>query len=456
MKRGAPFLLATALLVLLSGCVTHLRVSTEVYDGPLPPDPLPATAATLGALAETKLTGYGSRASDEAADTFVKVIGELQKDGSRPGSPNIFGDKDSLPAFRASFKAAANDMLQPAMRSAAAARSLAQQLKAICPQPDSAACGKGVTDDALPQLWIRTLRERVAETVRLGRDAIEEIDSGEIAEYRHAMRVNASKLPDDQLAAATGRKKIKDDTDRSNAKAQLSAQWIARADAITRNLRAEGDTQLQELLVEPALSLTETLVSTQIIPLHDPAVRMILAQTELNQAVWKKYVNDVESFNQFGNAEIAFRMDGLGDTHIKGVLFDSSQAMKTGFSVLAKTVEATASAYGGAVFAAKPANSQGGGTDTAGADTGATKAGAVAAAQSSSKPAIDAEVARLDSSASMRREAMESLFWQLTALGKGLPADGTDDAADAKKLIALVQCAQNELTDPQGRRCGGE
>jgi len=461
MRIGLVALLAATLLS--TGCATYLRVSTEVYDGPVPPDPLPASAARMGAIAENAVSDYGTRAADTAADNFVQVIAKLQAEFATGEHPP-FGNASSLSGFRESFRIAADEALVPARRSAEATRAVAQQLQSFAcpPAPTPAdkdrphapanACPPEVADDLLIEQYLVTLRNSLTETARLGRVAIEQINNEEVALYRSLITRNFDtarngEFPKDaELAQRTGRAQIRDAADRHAATMAV----IATVDAITKNLRAADDRLLESLLVSQPLNAKQILVKTEMVPLHDPAIRMILAQPE-EANVWKKYVNDVESFNQFGNAEIAFRMDGLGDSHIKGVLFDSSQAMKTGFSVLAKTVEATATAFGGANFApsktADPKDAIGG----ASAVEGATDP----AAQLTSKPAIDAEVARLGSASAMRRETMESLFWQLTALGKSLPAEGA--AADqAKKLIALLECAQNEIADPKGRRCGGE
>lgn len=439
--------LLLAAIVLSTGCVTHLRVQTEVYDGKVPADPLPGTAARMGTIAESALSDYGTRAVETAASNFVQIMAKLQAE-----HPSFFGAADSLPGFRESFNNAAKEALEPARRSAEATRAVARQLQMFACSPaaerPATNCPPDVANDLLIEQYLATLREKLTETARLGRAAIEQINNEEVAQYRRLLTANFEtprdgKFPNDaNLARRTDRDRIKDAADRHAATVAV----IAKADAITHDLRAADDPLLESLLVSQPLNAKRVIDTTEIVPLYDPAIPMILAQTELNPGVWKKYVNDVESFNQFGNAEIAFRMDGLGDSHIKGVLFDSSQAMKTGFSVLAKTVEATATAFGGAYF--PPSKT----TDTT--DTGKPVTDTVTS-QLTSKPAIDAEVARLTSTASMRRENMESLFWELTALGKSLPAEGAAPDA-AKKLIALLKCAQNEITDPKGRRCGGE
>ncbi len=461
MKRRVLYALTAVAFLLSSGCITNLRVSTEVYKGELPADPLPQTVAKLGWLAETSLQDYGKRAEETAADNYARVLQALL---DRYPELAEFGiTSESIPAFRTSMVNAAHTALAPAMESAATASEIARQLQSVaCPSSNAEKSASPCTDtrpgDEILRQWIVALREKVSETARLGRAAIDRINDEEVAQYRTFLRGNFENprrdgtFPNDAtLARFTGRTSIRNAAERRAAVTRL----LADADAITRSLRAQDDRVLQSLLVGKALAVNQVLSTTAIVPLDDEAIPMILAQTETTPGVWKKYVNDVVSNNQFGNAEIAFRMDGLGDSHIKGIVFDASQAMKTGFSVLAAGVEATATAFGGAVFAA-PVAAQGSAASSGAAAGEAKPAPAPAANPLSSKPAIEAEVARLASATAMRRDLMESLFWDLTALAKGLPADSEAAADAAKKLIALLGCAENELAEPQGRRCGGE
>lgn len=61
---------------------------------------------------------------------------------------------------------------------------------------------------------------------------------------------------------------------------------------------------------------------------------------------WQGIYNYAWSRTLFGNSEIAIRMENLGESHIKGVMFDPSRVTKATFDGLATAVKVAAAAYG--------------------------------------------------------------------------------------------------------------
>lgn len=460
MRRRLLPLLGFALLT-VSGCASYMRVTTEVYVGKLPPDELPATAAETASIAQNALDGYEDRArsvGEKSYDTLIrKLIAEY---------PTFFGDESSIPAFKESLRPALERALQPAHDLAEQARILARQLGApsgtipsVAPIKDAANLEQGL-------LQLKSLLERAGKA---GQDGVRGISAAETDLYRSVLKKNfqisvlrtsivrkrkvqEKFFPNDELLATKSGKKI-DSPEARKAAIEALIKEIA-------DVRVAGDAQLERALVSPALDASRVVTASVIVPLNDKAIPMILTAPD-DATSWKKSVNDVVSWNWFGNSEVAFRMDSLGDSHIKGILFDPSEAMKTGFNVFTKALEITASAYGANLSATKTAATGSTATTTTTTTTGEAATGATEASSSPpsapSKPAIDAEMARNATKASTRSEAMESLFRRLTEIGKALPA--ADDVASpgaAKKLLEIVKCAQDELADPTGRQCGGE
>jgi hypothetical protein len=421
----------TALLVLLlfsTACVTQMTVTTDVYCGPLPPDPVVASAEQVAQVAESALATYRERALEAAVTGYLDTISQLQ---SR--FPSTFGSASSLQAYGDSARQAFENALAPAIRSAETARAMAGNVRAAAraatPSPSSD-CLSSAPDGGLTAAALVTLRDQLIKTASIGKTALRAVSDAEMTQYESVfVQLERSAAN----AAAEERRR--------------TSAMLTEARAIVRAHTAPEDSVLEAIIVAHPLSLVKAADETIHIPLSDPAVPIIVAAAaQKDSKVWRPGVNGVRSFNQFGNAEIAFRMDGLGDSHLKSVIFDPSQAMKTGFAISTKALEVTAAAFGGASFA-QPARATGTGTP----------AEPTTAPALTTKPAIDAEILRMQSSAALRREAIEALFWEVVSIGKGLPATATDDAsAQARSLLTAVNCAKNEIADPQGRQCGGE
>jgi hypothetical protein len=448
-KRRLALLILPALLA-LSGCASYMRVTTEVYVGKLPSDDLPDAAAESASIAHNALAGYETRARSAGERSYETLLRTLVTE-----YPTFFGDASSVPAFKESFRPVLDRALQPAHELAEQARILARQLGA--PSPTSVVTFKDSSNLEQGLQQLKTLLER---TGKAGQESASAVSAAETDFYRQVLRkefqISASRkkivkkkwveekfFPNDALLASKSGRKI----DSAEArKAAIDSVIKAIAD-----VQIAGDSELERALVSPALDASRVVASTMIVPLNDKAIPMILTAPD-DDTSWKRSVNDVVSWNWFGNSEVAFRMDNLGDSHIKGVLFDPSQAMKAGFSVFTKALEITASAYGANFSATKSAS-----TATSGETTGGTGDTSTSTPPSPSKPAIDAEMARNGTKASTRSEAMESLFRHLTEIGRALPAK--DDEASpgaAKKVIEIVKCVKDELADPTGRQCGGE
>jgi hypothetical protein len=463
------FILSILPVVLaLSGCASYMRVTTEVYVGKLPPDELPATASETASIAQNALDGYEARARDAGERSYDKVIRMLVTEYPCPPDhvrspefPCFFGDASSVPAFKESFRPVLDQALQPAHNLAEQTRILARQLGAPSASPIATFKDSSNLEQGLLQL--KTLLER---TGKAGQEGARGVSAAETDFYRQVLRkefqisgtrtrmvkkkrVKEKFFPNDELLAMKSGIKIDSPEARKSA-IDSAIKDIAEA-------QIAGDAELERVLVSPALDASRVVAATIIVPLNDKAIPMILTAPD-DSSSWKKSVNDVVSWNWFGNSEVAFRMDNLGDSHIKGVLFDPSQAMKAGFSVFTKALEITASAYG-ANFSTPKTSTAGTGTDTTtGSETTTDTANtSTSTTPAPSKPAIDAELARNTAKASTRSEAMELLFRHLTELGKALPTkDDESTPGAAKKLLASVKCTQDELADPTGRQCGGE
>ena len=232
------------------------------------------------------------------------------------------------------------------------------------------------------------------------------------------------------------------------------SERVEAIDFLERQIRIEG-TDAADLIGRALLSelrQAQSLAGALMISLSDPNVPRVVGEGPEFDRYWRKYVNDVSSTNVLGNSETAFRMEGLGESHIKSVIFDPSEVTKIGLSVFSNTLKITAAAYG------LPASTNATGTSTTTTTTDATGTGTGAAtAAAVSKPVIDAEVGQLSADRAVRGQKMETLFWKAASAQTSLGADGTAAApAEAVKALAnLIDCVAQEIEKPQTKKCGG-
>jgi len=190
-------------------------------------------------------------------------------------------------------------------------------------------------------------------------------------------------------------------------------------------------------LLAPILDVQSGTSDLLMLPLSDPNVPIVVGSDDTK---WRKWVNDVYSTNFFGNSEVAFRMEGLGENHIKGVLFDPSQVTKVGLNVFSVALRTTAAAYGLPL----PSVTQ---SDT----TQSTQS-----VNNLSKPLIDAEIGRIRSNRNVRGQRMETLFWKVSnadVTNKGTPPQANTESYN--KLADLIECMADEIENPQTIKCGG-
>jgi len=440
-----PHSIALLFVILLSGCGTYMHVSTEVYVGQKPPDELPASVAERASIARNALQGYEERVRKVGSKSYGALIKKLTTE-----YPLIFGDTSSIPEYEKSLREPLEEAIRPAHEMAEQVRLFSEQLGA--PSTKQTPVFKETANLEEGLLQLRSLLE---QTGKAGQEGLRALTTAEANLYRDAVR--KTYLTPVEIRAKDGKvtKTFPNDkelAEKSGNKIDSANARKAAVDELIKNIhdvQIAGDADIERALLSPALDAARIIVTTTVVPLNDPAVPLLMTAPDTD---WKKAVNDVESRNWFGNSEMAFRMDNLGDSHIKGILFDPSQAMKTGFNVLTKSLEITAAAYGANFGAVK---------STTTTTTGDTSPGSTTVPTSTppapSKPAIDAELARNALKATARGEAMESLFRRLAEIGKALPAADADGASGAaKKVLALVNCTKEELADPTGRQCGGE
>lgn len=444
MKRSTLILAAVCTALLGAGC-SHLRVQTEVYTNRtgLAADGLPGRVAEIATIAHHSLDGYESRLETAAVEDYWKLINTLKSE-----HPVIF--QASAEDYVKSFTIVIREALAPVRTSADAARRLAVQLGA------SGGSGKTFKDADNLIAGIAQLKLLIDATASQAQSALDGIAAREIAHYREAIEANYLFTQTRTVRAKNGRTTTVTVFPNDANLAQASGMRVTnatRAAAVEKlvqnikNLTVRDDAILREELVAIAKNVAATVPDVAIVPLHDENIPTIIT----DQANWKRAVNDVRSTNIFGNAEIAFRMDGLGDSHIKGILFDPSEAIKAGLDVFSKALQVTAAAYAGRPIGTT--TTTGTGNDQAGTTTATTTGAATAV----SKPAIDAEIAEGEAALVARTERLQSLFWNVIAIGRAAPAD--DAAASpgvAKELIALAKCAGTDLVDGENRKCGGQ
>jgi hypothetical protein len=440
MKRAA--VLPMIFVALLSAACSHLRVRTEVYRNPDPnalePDGAPRRVAELATIAYQSLEGYEDRLASSATAEYRKHIETLKAE-----LPDLF--PLSTQVYVSEFASVIQNALDPVRKSGNGVRQLARQLGAA---GGSGQAFKDVDNLVAGVAQLKLLSDAIASQAHA---ALEGIASTEISSYRDAVRVNYLISAAKRVQAKDG--KVRTVTVFSNDAELEMRSGLKIADEKTRavaidhlvqrieNMTVRNDAVFRDELVAIARSVAATMPAVEIIPLHDANIPAIIASP---QDHWKRYVNDVTSTTIFGNAEIAFRMDGLGDNHIKGVLFDPSEAIKAGLDVFSKALKVTAAAYG----ARLPSTAS---TGTGGGTSMTTDSAAI------SKPAIDAEIAAAEAATAARTERLQSLFWNVVAIARAAPADDAGAAPGvAKELISLAKCAGTDLIEGKVRKCGGQ
>lgn len=139
--------------------------------------------------------------------------------------------------------------------------------------------------------------------------------------------------------------------------AQRELERLARrADRYALDIvRAGFDTGL-----DLALELDASEDQLGVLPLTDPAVPSIVSAPD---AYWKGVYGKVRGCTWFGNAEIAIRMEDLGQFHMKGVTFDPSRVTKAALDGIGSAVKIVAAAYGVPVPQATESKGEGGEAD---------------------------------------------------------------------------------------------
>ncbi len=415
-RRPAILLLAVAFA---TGCASHLSVQTEVYDGfGL------VTNATFGARAAER--ARATRDAVDALDTtvvapvteeFVRTIGVIH--ATVPDA--VSGGPE---AFRTSYLSGVRDrVLQPLQPEIDRIRRKANDIES------RARAGEGNDDLRARLVELQTELQQLVDGVQA---RLDQVTQTERKTFAKVVRLNAESLSPDRLAAATG-------LPATTATAKVAAVdfLVHRADVAMLDV---GDAVGRALLA-PVEAAKQATTEALMLPLGDPNVaRIIGADTTLH---WKKFVNDVHTTHWFGNSEAAFRMEGLGENHIKSVLFDPSEVTKVGLNVFSNTLRITAAAYGFSLPQEEKKDAQGNVLET------------IPATQS--KAAIDAEVARIQGDRSVRGRKMEQLFWKSADAASKVTGTATDAApADVVTALAdLIDCMADEIAKPQTKKCGG-
>lgn len=414
--RLAMLLLAA---VFATGCASHLSVRTEVYDGfGL------ITNTTFGARSAER--ARATRDAIDALDTtivgpvteeFIRTIGVI--DDTVPGA--VTGGPD---AFRTSYLSGVHDrVLLPLQPEIDRIRRKANEVES------QARAGAGNDELRARLVELQTELQQLVDGVQTRLDRVTQTER---KTFERAVRLNAASLSSDRLTAATG-------LPATTPEAKVAAiDFLARrADVAILDV---GDA-IGRALLAPIKAAKQATTEALMLPLGDPNVARIIGLE--TAAHWKKFVNDVHSTHWFGNSEAAFRMEGLGENHIKSVLFDPSEVTKVGLNVFSNTLRITAAAYGFSLPQEEKKDAQGNVTET------------IPATQS--KAGIDAEVARIQGDRSVRGLKMEQLFWKSADAASKVTGTATDAApADVVTALAdLIDCMADEIAKPQTKKCGG-
>lgn len=120
--------------------------------------------------------------------------------------------------------------------------------------------------------------------------------------------------------------------------------------ATLKQRRDEAD-RILDSLIDSAFPFEEELMdyfeavdsSLVVLPLADPLVPRIVSAPDES---WEGVYNHVLGRTWFGNAEIAIRMENLGEFHMKGVVFDSGKVAKATLDGIHSAIQIVGAAYG--------------------------------------------------------------------------------------------------------------
>lgn len=414
-----------ALLVLLiamfaTGCASHLSVRTEIYDGAglIPTSrSFPARAAERARETREALDALEETVVTPLTESFVETIRTLKETVPEAvaGTPEQFRDSYVSGIRRRTVVA-----LRPEI-DRIRKRALLIESRVSAAASNEELHGYLVEMQAELQQLIHALQIRVEQTT-----------ATEQATFMRVVRLNAEALSASMLTSATGLA-ISTPQDKGAA-----VDFLARRAEVAF---LDVGHAVGAALIAPVEAAKQGTTEVLMLPLGDPNVALIVgASTEPH---WRKYVNDVYSTNWFGNSETAFRMEGLGENHIKSVLFDPSEVTKVGMNVFSNTLRITAAAYGFSLPQQEKKDQQGNVTETIPATP--------------SKAGIDAEIARIEGDRSVRGSKKEQLFLKSADAASKVSGTGTDTAAAAAvtALADLIECMADEIAKPQTKKCGG-
>jgi hypothetical protein len=417
MKRRTVLLLFLAATA--TRCASHLSVRTEIYDGEglVTGKSFSARAAERARATREAVNAIEATVVQPVTEDFLRTIRTIAE--TVPEA--VAGGAEK---FRDDYVAGIRDRaLRPLQPEIDHLRGKAGSIES------KALAGAGNDELRADLVGMQTELQQLIDAVQA---RVDQVTRTEQQVFVRAVRLNVEALPNDRLTTLTG------------LAVTTAAEKRAAADFFVR--RAEvavldvGDAVGRALLA-PVEAAKQATTETLMLPLDDPNVaRIVGKETDLH---WRKYVNDVYSTNWFGNSETAFRMEGLGENHIKSVLFDPSEVSKVGMNVFSNTLRITAAAYGFALPQQEKKDAQGNVTETIPATP--TKAG------------IDSEIARIQGDRTVRGLKMEQLFWKSTDAASKVAGTAADTAAaDAVKAIAdLIDCMADEIEKPQTTKCGG-
>lgn len=455
--RTLTRLAVTCMALLLSACASHLTVQTEVHtgDGLESPKSFAATATDRALATRAALRTLQTDVSRLPADRFGAAIESFSRllPGRVAGTPAEFREnyRDHLEELMRPLDGEIEQLIQQTMQieTLAASRSTSEELRVALGglQADLAQVADAVqvrlnrARDNQQRLHISTIEKnyRPMEEQKKGiDDALKTTMPNSDARKAEVDRL--MKVRYEELEKATGLPVATDSEIREAVR------------FLERRVRIEGTEAavlIGRALLAPMRQAESQIAGALIISLSDPNVPRIIGEASI--PYWRKYVNDVSSTNILGNAETAFRMEGLGESHIKSVIFDPSEVTKIGLSVFSNTLRITAAAYGLPLPAANTT------TTTTTNNPPTTGAATTAATAAMSKPVIDAEVGQLSADRAVRGQKMETLFWKTaSAQGSlGTDADAAASAVAVKALADLIDCLAEEIEKPQTKKCGG-
>ena len=411
---------------LYSGCASYIAVRTEVYRGTdlITPKTFRKQVIEMAQATRGTMQKLDKVVADPAAADFGRMVATFKF--------YLPSDLYGTPAkYEKAYKTAIEDkVLKPQQA------MIDYIVKASKDVEGSAAAG---ASDADLRRRLKELQTDIQKLIEGTQSRLDRIHKAELHVYvshidrkfekgrRQAPEV---KKTDSELAKTTGLP-VDNDAERASAVAFLRDQ-----------IRLEN-LQIAELIngavVAPVQSVQSEIARTLVVSLGDPNIPIIIVA---DPAKWGQYVNDVRSTNFFGNSETAFRMEGLGENHIKSVLFDPSEVTKVGLNVFSTALRITAAAYGFPL-----PKDQGTQTNNASEQ------------QTVSKPYIDAEVKQINASRLIRGQRMEKYFWKVADRANRFSAPATLGSAapngEVADLADLIDCMADEIQNPQTVKCGG-